>query len=128
MVTLLETTKVRPAFLLGVLNSKLLRALWIGRFYDQRETFPKIKGTYLKELPIALPDLPKPADRARHDKLVTLVEKMLALTPKLRAAKTDSEKATLQNAVTATDRQIDQLVYALYALTPEEIALVEGGK
>jgi hypothetical protein len=37
------------------------------------------------------------------------------------------EKATLQNAVTATDRQIDGLVYDLYALTPEEIALVEGG-
>jgi hypothetical protein len=38
----------------------------------------------------------------------------------------DSERATLQNAVTATDQQIDKLVYELYALTPEEIALVEG--
>jgi len=26
----------------------------------------------------------------------------------------------------ATDRQIDQLVYQLYGLTPEEIALVES--
>ena len=31
------------------------------------------------------------------------------------------------NAFTKTDRDIDQLVYQLYALTPEEIALVEGG-
>ena len=46
--------------------------------------------------------------------------------PKLRAAVMDSEKAVLQNAVTATDRQIDRLVYELYNLTPEEIALVEG--
>jgi hypothetical protein len=38
----------------------------------------------------------------------------------------DSEKAVLQNAVTATDQQIDQLVYELYNLTQEEIALVEG--
>ena len=128
MVTLLGATKVRQAFLLGVLNSKLLRALWIGRFYDQRETFPKIKGTYLKELPIALPDLSKPADHARHDKLVMLVEKMLALTPKLRAAKTEAEKATLQNAVSKTDHDIDALVYELYALTPDEIALVEGAQ
>ena len=50
----------------------------------------------------------------------------LALTPKLRAATSDSEKATLQIAVTATDQQIDALVYELYELTPEEIALVEG--
>ena len=68
------------------------------------------------------------ADKSRHDKLVMLVEKMLALTPKLRAAKGEAERATLQNAVTATDRQIDEAVYALYALTPDEIALVEGGQ
>jgi hypothetical protein len=126
MVTLLETASINPSFLLGVLNSKLVRALWVGRFYDQRQTFPKIKGTYLKELPVALPDLKKPADKARHDKLVVLVDKILGLMPKLRAATADAEKATLQNAVTATDQQIDQLVYELYELTPEEIALVEG--
>ena len=128
MVTLFETAQVNSLFLLGVLNSKLLRALWIGRFYDQRQTFPKIKGTYLKELPIALPDLKKPADKSRHDRLVLLVDKMLGLMPKLRAAKSDSEKATLQNAVTATDQQIDALVYDLYGLTEKEIKLVEGGE
>ena len=37
-----------------------------------------------------------------------------------------NQKSTLQNAVTATDQQIDQVVYELYQLTPEEIALVEG--
>jgi Xaa-Pro aminopeptidase len=50
---------------------------------------------------------------------------LLALVPKLRAAKSEQERQTLQNAVTATDRQIDELVYELYGLTPEEIALVE---
>ena len=35
-------------------------------------------------------------------------------------------QSTLQNAVAATDRAIDALVYELYGLTPEEIALVEG--
>jgi hypothetical protein len=58
--------------------------------------------------------------------LAGLVDKLLALTPKLRAAKTDAERQTLQNAVTATDQHIDALVYELYGLTPEEIALVKG--
>ena len=48
--------------------------------------------------------------------------------PKLRAATSDAEKATLQNAVTATDQQIDALVYDLYGLTEEEKNLVEGGQ
>ena len=46
--------------------------------------------------------------------------------PKLRAAPSDSARTTLQNAVTATDQQIDALVYDLYGLTEEEIQLVEG--
>jgi lambda repressor-like predicted transcriptional regulator len=45
---------------------------------------------------------------------------------KLRAATSEAERSTLQNVVTATDEQIDQLVYELYGLKPEEIAPVEG--
>jgi hypothetical protein len=50
---------------------------------------------------------------------------MLALMPKLRAAKSASEKA-LQNAVTATDQQIDALVYELYGGCRNQ--RVEGGE
>ena len=77
-------------------------------------------------LPIIGIGLKNSADKSRHDKLVVLVDKMLGLMPKLRAAPADSEKAVLQNAVTATDQQIDALVYDLYGLTPKEIQLVEG--
>jgi hypothetical protein len=52
--------------------------------------------------------------------------KMLGLTPKRRAARTDAERQTLLDAVTATDQPIHALVYELCGLTPEEIALVEG--
>jgi hypothetical protein len=57
---------------------------------------------------------------------VDIVGKLLGLMPKLRAATADSEKATLQNAVTTTDQQIDALVYDLYGLTEDEIKLLEG--
>lgn len=112
--------------LLGLLNSNLL-----GWYYqnvvnpEAGEALAQVKRTHLDVLPIPDLDLRQLADRARHDKLVELVDKMLALTPKLRAAKTDKAREALQNAVTKTDRQIDALVYELYGLTPEEIALVE---
>ena len=35
---------------------------------------------------------------------------------------------TLQKAISATDRAIDALVYDLYGLTPEEIALGEDSR
>ena len=35
-------------------------------------------------------------------------------------------RAVLKRQIDATDRQIDRLVYELYELTAEEIAIVEG--
>jgi len=108
-------------YLLGILNSRLLRFLWEERFWDKRGTFPKIKGTYLKELPIMMPP-----DRERHDRLVELVDRMLALHAKLGAAQSPDVEDNLRRQIAATDQAIDALVYQLYGLTPEEIALVES--
>jgi hypothetical protein len=66
-----------------------------------------------------------PADVARHDKMVGLVERMLSLHEKLAAATIADEKQLYQRQIEATDRQIDALVYALYGLTEEEIGIVE---
>jgi hypothetical protein len=41
-------------------------------------------------------------------------------------ARTDAERQTLQNAVTAPDQQIDTLVHELYGLTPEESDLIDS--
>jgi len=113
-------------FLLAVINSKLTAYFWRIMFTDFKTSFPQVTIFSLSQVPVR--KVAEPTDRARHDRLVGLVDKMLALTPKLRAATADGERQTLQNAVTATDRQIDALVYELYGLTPEEIALVEGAE
>ncbi len=115
-----------PQFLLGILNSKLLQTFWISRFYDQRKTFPKIKGTYLKKLPIRTIDFTDPADVARHDRMVSLVEQMLALHRRQPEAKTPQATRLLQQQIDLTDQAIDALVYELYGLTEDEIAIIEG--
>ena len=48
----------------------------------------------------------------------------MELTSRLWAAELDAAHAPLPKSVTATDQQIDALVYELYGLFPEEIALV----
>jgi hypothetical protein len=52
----------------------------------------------------------------RQKPVERLVERILS--GKARDAETDTS---------ALEREIDELVYALYGLTPEEIKLVEGG-
>jgi hypothetical protein len=87
MVNLREKQPDAP-YLLGILNSKLMQAIWLDRFYDQRRTFPKIKGTYLKQLPIRVVNFSEKSEKAKHDQMVSLVERMLDLHKRLAAART----------------------------------------
>jgi len=115
-------------FLLGCLNSRLLSWFFLQKSnIAQRDDFPKIVLKETRSLPFPKIDLKRSDDKARHDKLVNLVEKLMGLIPKLRQARSESEQQTLRNAITAADQQIDALVYELYGLTEEEIQLVEGG-
>jgi hypothetical protein len=69
------------------------------------------------------------ADLARHDRMVALVERTaegVDLQKKLASEGAPHVKTVLQRQIEATDRQIDGLVYELYGLTAEEIAVVEG--
>lgn len=122
----LKTPLFSIKYLLGVFNSRLLNFLYSEKVREVGRAFAQVKVVNLKPLPIRLLDLSNPVDLERHDRLVALVEKMLALTPKLRGATSESEKAALRNAVTTTDAEIDRLVYELYGLTKEEIKIVEG--
>jgi hypothetical protein len=113
-------------FVLGLLNSRLMDVFFKAKCLTNKDSIAQVKKLDLDLLPIICLDLKKSANKTRHDKLVMLVDKLLGLTPKLRAAKSDSDRATLQNAVTAADQQIDALVYELYGLTAAEIKLVES--
>jgi hypothetical protein len=115
-------------FALGLLNSRLMDVFFKAKCLTNKDSIAQVKKVDLDTRPIIGINLKNAADKSRHDKLVMLVDKMLGLMPKLRLATADSEKAVLQNAVTATDQQIDALVYELYGLTPDEIKLVEGGQ
>jgi hypothetical protein len=81
---------------------------------------------YIEQLPIRTIDFHDPTDVARHDKMVALVERMLDLHQRLSAATTPADKRLYQRQIDTTDAQIDALVYELYRLTEEEIAIVEG--
>jgi hypothetical protein len=87
------------------------------------------KASATHQLPIHPIDLSDPTDKARHDRMVELVERMLELHRQLAEAKVPQVKTVLQHQIVATDWQIDRLVAVreLYGLTAAEIELVEGG-
>jgi len=54
-------------------------------------------------------------------------DQMLEAKKQLASAQTEGDKTFYENKCATLDRQIDQLIYELYELTPEEIAIVEAG-
>jgi len=114
-------------YILGLMNSGLLAAYWVGNFSDYKKTFPKVKKGPLLSLPVRRIGFADAEDKARHDGLVELVHGMLSLQRHFADASTDRSKEMLGRQIAATDREIDRLVYELYGLTDEEIAIVEEG-
>ena len=80
---------------------------------------------YLSQIPICLIDFANPAEKAQHDKMVSRVTQMLQLHKSKAGAKTQVEINVYERQIKAVDESIDKLVYELYRLTEEEIAIVK---
>jgi len=115
-------------YILGLLNSRLLTWIYQNIINPEKgEALAQVKRGHLAQLPIAILNISNPADKARHDQMVALVDQILELHKQSASAKTDHDKTVILRQIDATDRQIDQLVYELYGLTEEEIKIVEEG-
>ena len=119
----------KDPYLLGLLNSR------IGSFYfsvvcagleGKTEIYLRFFGQYLEGFPVRTINVSDSTDREHRDRMVQLVTQMLEAKEQLAAAQTERDKAFYESKCAMVDRQIDNLVYELYDLTPEEIAIVEG--
>jgi hypothetical protein len=113
-------------YFLGILNSKLFWYFLSSTGNVLRGGYFRFKTEYIRPFPIRTINFSDPVDLARHDRMVALVESMLALHKQSAAARLPDEKERLSRQIEQTDRQIDRLVYELYGLTEEEIKIVEG--
>lgn len=96
---------VSPYTLLGILNSKLIKFYWKQKFSDNRKQFPKIKGTYLEQLPLN-----------RNDELEKEIERnVMEIFENIKNG-TSWDK---------NQNEIDNLVFMLYGLAQNEIQVVE---
>lgn len=89
--------------LMGLINSKVIRYYWNIKFEDKRKTFPKIKGTYLEQIPIPSTSNKDVADCA------------LAINNAIESG--DDSKELLD--------RLDYLVYKLYGLSFDEIQVID---
>jgi hypothetical protein len=102
-----------PKYLLGILNSKYLSYYLNVKFKDKHLAggYLAINKTTIEQLPLVK------AQPSKEQTIVDIVDRIL-----LRKLN-HSEGSTKD-----LEDEIDQLVYQIYELTPDEIAIVEGKK
>ncbi len=127
-ITLKSAVQESPRYVLGLLNSPVLD------FYLKRVSTPMRGGffryftQFIEQLPVRAINFSDAPDVKKHDRMVTLVDQMLALHKSLAAAESQREGTVLGRQIEATDGEIDRLVYDLYSLSEEEIAIVEASR
>jgi len=95
-------------YVLALLNSKLMQNIWKEIYPEQKDVFPRLKKEQLVEIPIPIVSF------EQQKQITEIVDQILV------------EKRKNPNADTSeSEREIDRLVYKLYNLTDEEIAVIE---
>lgn len=113
-------------YILGVINSLLFSRMYLSQISQAtKDDFPQVTVRDIRSLPIRTIDFSNPNDKTLHDKMVKLVEQMLDFHKRFARATADVERTMLQRQIDAIDKQIDQLVYELYALSNDEIEQIE---
>ena len=126
MVNVKDDVEIDPMLILGILNSELIRFLWLDRYYDQRQLFPKIKGAFLKELPIFDP---RGANDERLDLaagVAQLADSLTGLYARVRVERNPQTASILRRRIAASERELNARVYELYDLSDDDIQLLEG--
>jgi type I restriction-modification system DNA methylase subunit len=116
-------------YLLGILNSSVAQYYFTqvcAGLEGGGTTYLRFFGQYIENFPVRPIDFSDPADKARHDKMVSLVERMLELHKQSTVVRSPLDKERVAREIESTDKSIDRLVYELYGLSEEEIRIVEG--
>jgi type I restriction-modification system DNA methylase subunit len=101
-------------YILGYLNSRL------NEFTFEKWYCTKLGGKGIRWLNQHVTEIPIPMIDSSNQHIVSQIE---SLVDKILAAKKTNHAAD----TTAWEKEIDQLVYKLYELTDEEIAIIENG-
>jgi len=123
---ILAKASINPKYLLALLNSKLLDWYHHQLSTNFRGGYFSYESRFIKQLPIRTIDFNNSIEKAIHDKLVSLVDRMLELHKKKTALPPSAEREKIEREIAITDEKIDEIVYGLYGITDEERKIIEG--
>ncbi len=114
-------------FLLAIINSKLFTKIYIAinKHNAMAGGYINVSKNNIINLPFKEINFQRPNEKLLHDNIVKIVDQIIFAKKKLQNIKTDKDKDYYNRRCSELEIQIDNLVYELYGLTEEEIAIVE---
>jgi hypothetical protein len=123
---------INETWLLGVLNSKLIWWFYLNLSSMIRGGFVRFIAQYMEQLPIPVTTNNQTTIIGNHVQKILALEQSAARLGNAPCKTPDSPNVCRaqspiapQTDVSKLEAEIDQMVYQLYGLTPEEIAIVE---
>ena len=107
-INVIISTRWNMKFLTGLLNSTLV-AFWLRHKGKMQGNNYQVDKEPLQNIPLPIVEI------FQQQPIINLVDQILA-----------AKKANPQANTTELERQIDEIVYKLYNLTPDEIAIIKG--
>ncbi|TAL62219.1 MAG: methyltransferase [Bacteroidetes bacterium] len=118
-IYILRSEKINLKFLLGLLNSKLLSFYLSKRLITNAQGFPQVLMGQLEQLPVVT------ANEKNQNEIIRHVDLLLKLNEELKEEKLHNKIEQTKQHIAHSEEKINELVYELYELTPEEIKIVE---
>ncbi|TND07949.1 MAG: hypothetical protein FD123_2757 [Bacteroidetes bacterium] len=103
---------------LAVFNSKAFQFLYETAIQGGQRVIPQVKAANLYELPF-------PNATKKNLDLEKLTEQLLELNQRNKEIKLDSKRQEIKSKIDYCESRINEIVYQLYELTPDEIKIVE---
>lgn len=112
----------------ALLNSTLFIFLYRLLALEEGRVLAQVKPTLVEDMPIRLIDPQVQSDVEAHDRLAGLSAELETLHENLRESNSEYERRTLERQIDHDKAEIDSIVFALYELSADDIALVRGNQ
>jgi hypothetical protein len=111
-----KSAEIKIKYILGLINSKLMNWYYQNIInYEKGEALAQVKRGHIAQLPIKLIDYHNEKELQLQNQIIKKVDILLKKSPKKDLTKFQK-----------LESELDQLIYQLYDLTTEEIALIEN--
>ncbi|MCG2689351.1 Eco57I restriction-modification methylase domain-containing protein [Candidatus Parcubacteria bacterium] len=104
-----DRTDVNLKYVLSILNSKLGAYFYTLLIQETHKVFAQVKLTFLRQFPVKI------VSTEKQQSFIKLVDRILV-----------AKRGNPRVDISKWECEIDQMVYKLYGLTPEEIEIVEN--